>query len=102
MCPLSEPSSRSGARSKIQHLLAMTPLLLEYATTAEEEDDEDDYQLRKCRDFKRMLVEAVSPGENLGVPVPLGYSDAYVSARSTHPVDLLGALGGDTHSLLSH
>jgi len=69
---------RSAARSKLHHLLSMTPLLIEYATTKEEEEgDEDDLQLKKCRDFKRMLVEAVPLGENIGIPIPVGYTDVY-------------------------
>ena len=33
--------------------------------------------MKKCRDFKRMIVEAIPAGENIGVPIPIGYSDVY-------------------------
>lgn len=56
---------------------------------------EDAYQTRKCTDFKRMMLEATGGADNggaggggagnvvVGVPVPLGYSDVYVSNFST-------------------
>lgn len=69
---------RSATRKRLHHLLSMTPLLIEYCTTKEEEQgDEDQLQLKKCRDFKKMLVEAVPLGENLGIPIPIGYTDVY-------------------------
>ena len=50
----------------------------------------DLFQLKKCMDFKRMMLEATAGGRSagagvkavVGIPIPLGYSDVYVSAKS--------------------
>lgn len=39
----------------------------------------DQFELRKCEDFKRMMLESVPEGGVVGLPVPLGYDDVLVS-----------------------
>jgi hypothetical protein len=40
----------------------------------------DQFEARKCDDFKRMMLESVPEGGVVGLPVPLGYDDVLVSA----------------------
>jgi hypothetical protein len=54
------------------------PCLIEYMYTDEEENDIDKFQLRKCINFKRMILEAVGEGDTIGMTVPSAYDDIMV------------------------
>lgn len=60
-------------------LVSVIPRLVEYTYSAEEEADIDKFQLRKCVNFKKMMLEAVNAGEGIGIPVPVAYDDILVS-----------------------
>ena len=51
------------------------PSIIEYVTTKSDELEVDRFQSRKCRDFKRMILESVPPGKKIGLPVPIGYDE---------------------------
>ena len=59
---------------------ASFPMLVEYISTQEEEQDIDLAQARKCCDFKRMLLASLRDGDGLGIPIPIGYDDVNVSS----------------------
>lgn len=56
-------------------VLKHVPNLVEYLSTAEEENDIELLQMRKCVDFKRMMLASVSSGGGVGIPVPIAYDD---------------------------
>jgi len=49
--------------------------LVEYIPTPAEVENVDLYELRKCKDFKRMVLESIPEGGVVGIPVPFGYDD---------------------------
>lgn len=64
--------------TKAQQLLgrflqSMSPFLVQYTYSQEEESDVDLFQVRKCVHFKRMLLEAVPEGGRIGLSVPSVY-----------------------------
>lgn len=54
------------------------PRLIEYVYSSNEEDDIDLFQDKKCVNFKRMVLEGLSPGDSVGIAVPIGYDDILV------------------------
>jgi len=65
----------NAAKAVVGPLLNSFPFVLEYCPTEEEEENVDKFELRKCEDFKRMMLECVPEGGVVGLPVPLGYDD---------------------------
>jgi hypothetical protein len=59
----------------------MTPFPISHSLTLCFLPQTDEFQARKCSDFKRMMVQSVPPGAVVGVPVPLGYDSVLVSCR---------------------
>ncbi len=53
--------------------------LIEYTYSADELIDIDKFQMRKSINFKRMILELLSPGDGVGIAVPAGYDDIMVS-----------------------
>ena len=47
----------------------------EYLTTAEEDNEVDIFQTRKCEAFKKMIISNLPLGCRVGIPVPIGYED---------------------------
>jgi hypothetical protein len=68
----------NAAKAVIGPILNTFPFVLEYCPTQEEEDNVDEFEARKCDDFKRMMLESVPEGGVVGLPVPLGYDDVLV------------------------
>ncbi len=56
-------------------LRSTCPTLIEYMAAVEDHSDVDKFQLSKCIQFKRMILEAIPAGSIIGVPLPLGYDD---------------------------
>jgi hypothetical protein len=65
----------NAAKSVVGPILNTFPFVLEYCPTEEEEENVDQFEARKCEDFKRMMLECVPEGGVVGLPVPLGYDD---------------------------
>lgn len=59
----------------LQPYISLIPFLVEYTYTEEEENDIDKFQLRKCSNFKRMVLEALADGDGVGMHVPSAYED---------------------------
>ena len=57
--------------------LMQATMVIEYITSAAEEDDIDLYQNRKMINFKRMMLEASGAGSKIGIAVPIGYESIY-------------------------
>ncbi|RYH10735.1 hypothetical protein EON65_39320 [archaeon] len=65
---------KSRILSKVSHI----PVLVEYTFTTEEENDIDKFQMRKCINFKRMVLEGLRDGDTVGITVPAAYDDIMV------------------------
>lgn len=65
-------------KSKILAKVSAIPFLVEYTFTPEEESDIDKFQLRKCINFKRMVLEGLRDGDTVGITVPAAYDDIMV------------------------
>ncbi len=63
----------------INPLTSCIPRLVEYTYSSDEESDIDKFQMRKCINFKKMILEALKPGDGVGVPVPVAYDDILVN-----------------------
>ena len=63
----------------IYPLISSIPRLIEYTYSPDEESDIDKFQMRKCINFKKMILEALKPGDGVGVPVPVAYDDIRVN-----------------------
>jgi hypothetical protein len=61
----------------IGHYLDSYPMVIEYISTVDEENDVDLLQNRKCCDFKRMILESMKSGSGIGIPIPIGYDNNY-------------------------
>jgi hypothetical protein len=57
----------------IGNILNSYPVVIEYMTSEKEESEIDLSQARKCCDFKRMMLESVKGGGDIGIPLPMGY-----------------------------
>jgi len=64
-------------KRQLKPWFSVCPMLIEYLSAREEEEDIDALQARKCLDFKRMMLEAVESGRGIGIPIPLGYDNVY-------------------------
>jgi hypothetical protein len=62
-------------RKLLSPLIQSAPFLIEFLTPIEDEDDVDMLQLRKCDNFKRMLLATLPKGASIGIPVPIAYDD---------------------------
>eukprot|EP00981_Chlorochromonas_danica_P008896 scaffold2338_cov184-Ochromonas_danica.AAC.7 len=67
--------SSSTMKKALMPMLSAIPFLIEYTYTVEEENDVDRFQLRKCINFKRMILEALEDGDDVGIPIPIAYDD---------------------------
>jgi hypothetical protein len=65
-------------KKALQPWISRIPFLVEYTYTEEEENDIDKFQARKCSNFKRMILEALTEGDGVGIPVPSAYDDIMV------------------------
>lgn len=63
--------------------VSFIPRLVEYTYSTDEESDIDKFQMRKCINFKKMILEALKPGDGVGVPVPVAYDDILVRRYSS-------------------
>lgn len=55
------------------YLLAISPILVQYTYSPEEESDTDLFQMRKCVHFKRMVLECLGAGDRVAVALPAAY-----------------------------
>jgi hypothetical protein len=69
-------------KSDISFQISHIPNLIEYVYTKTEEEDIDLFQIRKCINFKKLILEALSSGDKVGIAVPVGYEDVLVSSYS--------------------
>lgn len=63
----------SNSKKICSPLLSAIPFLIEYMPQPEEENEIDLQQTRKVEDFKRMMLEAITPGSVIGMSIPIGY-----------------------------
>jgi hypothetical protein len=66
-------------KASITNQLAIFPRVIEYRYSKSEEEDIDQFQLKKCIFFKKMMLEISQGGANIGISVPVGYDSVMVS-----------------------
>lgn len=81
-------------KQAIGKIASRIPNLIEYCYSSDEVEDVDKFQFRKVTSFKKMILEALVPGDSVGITVPSGYDDVMVIR-----ISLKGHLCSKSHSL---
>lgn len=59
----------------ISNIISIFPNIIEYTYLTHEEEDIDQFQLKKCFQFKKAILEILPNSGNIGIAVPIGYDN---------------------------